>query len=77
MEVNAAHKNYSLEYGPRRLRLAHSMLFEEFELIMENWQNLEEEYLREGKRHYYIYRQADAKVNLPFYYILIIYTYLL
>ena len=54
MEVNASHKNYSLEYGPRRLRLAHSMLFEEFELIMEQWQSLDEEYLQSGNYNHLI-----------------------
>jgi len=33
-----------MEYGPRRNRIAHSMLFEEFEMVMENWQKLDEEF---------------------------------
>ena len=49
MEVNAAHKNYALEYGPRRLRLTHSMLFEEFEVVLEKWEQLEKEYQEKGR----------------------------
>ena len=37
IEVNYAHKNYNLEFGPRRNRLTHSLLFEEFEIVLENW----------------------------------------
>lgn len=43
-EVNYSHKNYLFEWGPRRNRLTHSMLFEEFELILEDWEDLESEY---------------------------------
>ena len=38
-----------MEYGPRRNRIAHSMLFEEFEMVMENWEKLNEEFKLKGK----------------------------
>ena len=34
-EVAFAHINYENTYGPRRNRLTHSMLFEQFEIIKE------------------------------------------
>jgi hypothetical protein len=37
IEVNYSHRNYQMEFGPRRNRLTHSLLFEEFEVVMENW----------------------------------------
>lgn len=48
--MNFSHRNYVLEYGPRRNRLAHSMLFEEFEIVLENWMDLEEEYKQKGSK---------------------------
>jgi len=39
-EVNYSHKNYELVWGPRRNRLTHSLLFEEFDVILEKWQDL-------------------------------------
>lgn len=48
MEVNYAHKNYFLEMGPRRNRLTHSMVFEEFEMVLERWMDLEDEYTAKG-----------------------------
>jgi hypothetical protein len=33
-----------LEFGPRRNRLTHSLLFEEFEVVLEEWQKLEHEF---------------------------------
>ena len=44
VEENSAHKNYFVEYGPRRNRLTHSLIFEEFEMVLENWVQLEQEY---------------------------------
>ena len=44
MEEHTAHKNYAHEWGPRRNRLTHSLLFEEFEQVLENWIDLDEEY---------------------------------
>ena len=49
IEVNYSHRNYQLEYGPRRNRLTHSLLFEEFEVVMEEWQTLEHEFKEKGK----------------------------
>ena len=49
IEVNYSHKNYNLEFGPRRNRLTHSMLFEEFEMVLENWEKLNEEFKLKGK----------------------------
>ncbi len=46
--MHSAHKNYFIEYGPRRNRLTHSMVFEEFEMVLERWQDLEEQYEKEG-----------------------------
>ena len=48
LEVHASHKNYMDEYLPRRNRLTHSMLFEEFETYLERWEALEEEYKSKG-----------------------------
>lgn len=53
IEVHAAHKNYFIEYGPRRNRLTHSMVFEEFEMVLERWQDLEEQYEKEGIIYYF------------------------
>jgi len=50
MEVNYSHKNYFVEYGPRRNRLTHSMIFEEFEMVVERWQDLEDSYGADGKK---------------------------
>ncbi|EGR30191.1 hypothetical protein IMG5_138440 [Ichthyophthirius multifiliis] len=47
-EVSFAHRNYTHEWGPRRIRLTHSMMFEQFEQILENWQDLEDEYSARG-----------------------------
>jgi hypothetical protein len=33
-----------MEFGPRRNRLTHSLLFEEFEVVLENWQGLQDEF---------------------------------
>lgn len=45
VEEGSAHKNYFVEYHPRRNRLAHSLIFEEFEMVVEDWDKLEREYL--------------------------------
>ena len=44
LETHYSHKNYVVEYLPRRNRLTHSMLFEEFEIIVERWQEMEKEH---------------------------------
>lgn len=44
VEEGSAHKNYFIEYHPRRNRLTHSLIFEEFEMVLEDWQRLEREY---------------------------------
>lgn len=44
LETNYSHKNYVTEYLPRRNRLAHSLLFEQFEMLVERWQDLQAEY---------------------------------
>lgn len=36
-EENNSHINYVTTWGPRRLRLTHSMLFEEFEMDLERF----------------------------------------
>lgn len=48
IEESYAHKIYTYEYGPRRNRLTHSMVFEEFEMVLENWQDLNDEYKQKG-----------------------------
>lgn len=48
IEVGFSHRNYVIEYLPRRNRLMHSMLFEEFEILVHKWQDLEEEYKTQG-----------------------------
>ena len=44
VEEGSAHKNYFIEYHPRRNRLTHSLIFEEFEMVVEDWDRLEREY---------------------------------
>ena len=44
IETFISHKNYFNEVGPLRNRLTHSMIFEEFEICLEKWKNLEEEH---------------------------------
>ena len=44
IETNYAHKNYVTDYLPRRNRLTHSLLFEEFEMLVEKWQDLSTEF---------------------------------
>jgi hypothetical protein len=41
VEILHSHINYQNEYGPRRNRLTHSLLFEEFEMQVEQWRKLE------------------------------------
>ena len=36
-EINSSHIVYQQEFGPKRNRLAHSMIFEEFEMHTEKW----------------------------------------
>lgn len=43
-ETNTSHKIYSMEVGPSRNRLTHSMIFEQFEMVLENWEELNKEY---------------------------------
>ena len=40
VEEGSSHKNYFVEYHPRRSRLTHSLIFEEFEMIVEDWDKL-------------------------------------
>jgi hypothetical protein len=44
IEEGSSHKNYFVEYHPRRNRLTHSLIFEEFEMVVEDWDKLEREY---------------------------------
>lgn len=39
-----------MEVGPSRNRLTHSMIFEQFEMVLENWEKLNEEYAQKGKK---------------------------
>lgn len=48
MEENNSHKVYFNEFGPRRNRLTHSLCFEEFEMILEKWKVIDEEYKQKG-----------------------------
>lgn len=47
-EIGYSHKDYLHEWVPRRNRVTHSLLLEEFEVIMENWEELEGEYKEKG-----------------------------
>jgi hypothetical protein len=47
-EEHHSHVNYVIEYMPRRNRLTHSLLFEQFEVLVEKYQDLEDEF-RENK----------------------------
>ena len=47
-EYLAAQDIYSESYTPQRNRLTHSMLFEEFEMVLEKWRDLEDEYKAKG-----------------------------
>lgn len=49
IESKVAHKNYFREVGPMRNRLTHSMLFEEFEMIVEKWMDLNDEFALKGQ----------------------------
>lgn len=40
LEIDESHCYYTQHYLPRRLRLTHSLLFEEFETVLEDWQQL-------------------------------------
>ena len=42
LEVYVSHKNYQIEWGPRRSRLTHSLLFEQFEMDLERWKYLQD-----------------------------------
>ncbi|CAK78962.1 unnamed protein product (macronuclear) [Paramecium tetraurelia] len=50
IETNTSHKIYSMEVGPSRNRLTHSMIFEQFEMVLENWEELNKEYAEKGKK---------------------------
>ena len=39
-EIDMSHVNYNRIYMPRRNRLAHSLIFEEFEMHTEQWREL-------------------------------------
>jgi len=47
-DILSTRKNYLEEFGPQRNRLTHSLLFEEFEVSLEKWQDLEDEYKEKG-----------------------------
>ncbi len=44
IETMIAHKVYFKRWRPRRNRLTHSLLFEEFEVDLENWMKISREY---------------------------------
>jgi hypothetical protein len=44
MEEGNARKNYLVEYEPRRNRLTHDLIYEEFEMVLEDWVKLQQEY---------------------------------
>lgn len=46
VETIHSHNIYEENYGPRRNRLTHSLLFEQFEVFLENWEKLEEEHTK-------------------------------
>ena len=44
VEEGSAHKNYYVEYHPRRNRLTQNLIYEEFEMVLEDWVKLEREW---------------------------------
>ena len=50
-EVETGHAivNYTNKYSPKRNRLTHSMIFEEFEMVLEKWMDLEDEFKERGE----------------------------
>mmetsp|Transcript_18747 Transcript_18747/g.3041 ORF Transcript_18747/g.3041 Transcript_18747/m.3041 type:complete len:97 (+) Transcript_18747:32-322(+) len=42
-EIHFAHMNYHTTFAPRRNRLAHSLIFEEFEMQVEQWREIAKE----------------------------------
>lgn len=40
LEIDESHAYYIKNYGPKRLRLTHSLLFEEFEMHLEEWKKM-------------------------------------
>jgi hypothetical protein len=44
MEESNARKNYLDEFEPRRNRLTHDLIYEEFEMVLEDWVKLQQEY---------------------------------
>jgi hypothetical protein len=44
VEEFSSHKNYFIENHPRRNRLTHNLIYEEFEMVLEDWVKLEREY---------------------------------
>ena len=44
MEEGNARKNYLVEFEPRRNRLTHDLIYEEFEMVLEDWVKLQQEY---------------------------------
>jgi hypothetical protein len=40
VEEFSSHKNYFIESHPRRNRLTHNLIYEEFEMVVESWSNL-------------------------------------
>eukprot|EP00357_Protocruzia_adherens_P009019 CAMPEP_0114996206 /NCGR_PEP_ID=MMETSP0216-20121206/14174_1 /TAXON_ID=223996 /ORGANISM="Protocruzia adherens, Strain Boccale" /LENGTH=83 /DNA_ID=CAMNT_0002360369 /DNA_START=83 /DNA_END=334 /DNA_ORIENTATION=+ len=49
-EVNISHGNYYQEYQPRRLRMTHNLIFENFVMMSEQWQKYNDEYQSKGKK---------------------------
>ena len=47
-DILQTRKNYLMEFGPLRNRLCHSMLFEEFDMSVDKWLELEDEYKEKG-----------------------------
>ena len=44
MEEGNARKNYLVEFEPRRNRLTHDLIYEEFEMVLEDWVKLQQVY---------------------------------
>ncbi|KAM3130164.1 hypothetical protein pb186bvf_017767 [Paramecium bursaria] len=49
VEEGTSRKIYSQEWGPRRNRLTHSLVFEQFEQVIDDWQKLNQEYAQKGQ----------------------------
>jgi hypothetical protein len=63
MEEGNARKNYLVEYEPRRNRLTHDLIYEEFEMVLEDWVKLQQEY--DASTFFFITQMVASLSNDP------------